>query len=279
MGALLSLQDVRALAEQLGVQPTKKLGQNFVHDQNTVRKIVSRAGVGAEDSVLEIGPGLGSLTLGLTETGASVCAVEIDPRLAEALEETVARLQAGARLRVVCGDGMRVRRAQVGQPCPSLLVANLPYNVSVPILLHVLQEFPQITRGLVMVQQEVGERLAARAGSRVYGLPSVKAAWYARFGLAERVSRNIFWPVPNVDSVLLEFQRYEHPLGSEEEREFVFELVNAAFAQRRKMLRQSLRALAPAVSTALAACALPETARAEELEVGDYLALARALTR
>jgi 16S rRNA (adenine1518-N6/adenine1519-N6)-dimethyltransferase len=272
---MLGPAEIRDLADLLGVHPTKKLGQNFVVDANTVRRIVRTAGVTAGETVLEVGPGLGSLTLGLLETGASVVAVEIDARLAAQLPTTVAQLQPGAELTVVTADAMRITELP-GEP--TVLVANLPYNVSVPVLLHLLERFPAIERGLVMVQAEVGERLAAPPGSKVYGGPSAKAAWYGDFALAGRVSRQVFWPVPNVDSVLVGFRRHEPP-GSEAERRAAFELVDAAFGQRRKMLRQSLAGplggSGPA-SARLEAAAVAPTARGEELTIGDFLAVVRA---
>ena len=201
---LLGPAEIRDLAELLDVTPTKKLGQNFVHDGNTVRRIVQVAGVQRGETVLEIGPGLGSLTLGLLEAGASVIAVEIDRRLAEQLPHTVRLMQPGTTLTVVTDDALRVTELP-GEPVR--LVANLPYNVSVPVLLHLLEHFPSLTSGIVMVQAEVGHRLAAEPGSKVYGAPSVKAAWYGRWRTAGQVSRMVFWPVPNVDSVLVGFDR------------------------------------------------------------------------
>ncbi len=271
---LLGAADVRRLAEALGVQPTKTLGQNFVHDANTVRRIVRIARVAEGETVLEVGPGLGSLTLGLLEAGAAVTAVEIDPRLAAALAETAAeRLpERAAVLQVVTGDAIRV--AVPGEP--TRLVANLPYNVAVPILLRLLADVPSLRAGVVMVQAEVGERLAAPSGSRTYGVPSVKAAWYGRFELAGTVPRGVFWPVPNVDSVLVRFER-QAPRGDEDLRLRVFRLIDAAFAQRRKTLRQ---ALAPAVGgpqqaeALLTGAGLDPSKRGEQLDVADFVALA-----
>jgi len=276
-GALLGAAEVRRLAEGLELRPTKKLGQNFVHDANTVRRIVEIAGVQRDESVLEVGPGLGSLTLGILEAGAGVVAVEIDRRLAALLPETVQRHQPGAKLTVVAADALAVRELP-GQP--TRLVANLPYNVSVPVLLHLLETFPALRSAVVMVQAEVGERVAAAPGSRVYGAPSVKAAWYGSWRLAGTVSRQVFWPVPNVDSVLVGFERGLPP-GDEDERLRVFELVEAAFGQRRKMLRQSLQAQLGAAGTAEASAILESagiepTSRGEQLSLGDFLAIARA---
>ena len=273
---LLGPAGIRDLAEQLELQPTKKLGQNFVVDGNTVRKIVRTARIEAGDEVLEVGPGLGSLTLGLLEVGAHVTAVEIDARLAAQLPLTVAELapETSASLTVITDDAMRV----TGLPgAPKRLVANLPYNVSVPVLLHLLQTVPSLETALVMVQAEVGQRIAADPGSKVYGSPSVKAAWYGRWATAGQVSRQVFWPVPNVDSILVSFERGERP-GSEVERVATFALVDAAFGQRRKMLRQSLGELlggSAAASARLEAGGVDPTLRGEQLTVLDFLAVAR----
>lgn len=272
---LLGPAEIRDLAELLGIQPTKKLGQNFVIDANTVRRIVRIAGVAAGQTAVEIGPGLGSLTLGLLETGARVIAVEIDARLATQLPATVAAQAPGSDLTVVTADALTVASLD---PPPSVLVANLPYNVSVPVLLHFLEHFDSIASGLVMVQAEVGHRLAAPPGSKVYGSPSAKAAWYGDFRLAGSVSRQVFWPVPNVDSVLVAFERHELP-GSESERQATFALIDAAFQQRRKMLRQALSVVlggAGAASARIEAAGLAPTARGEELTVLDFLKIVRA---
>jgi 16S rRNA (adenine1518-N6/adenine1519-N6)-dimethyltransferase len=277
---LLGPAEIRDLAELLGLQPTKKLGQNFVIDANTVRRIVRIAGVTAGMTAVEVGPGLGSLTLGLLETGASVIAVEIDNRLADQLPHTVAAQTSvpelvEGHLTVVTADAMTVTSLD---PAPTVLVANLPYNVSVPVLLHFLETFPTLSSGLVMVQAEVGQRLAAPPGSKVYGSPSAKAAWYGDFRLAGNVSRQVFWPVPNVDSVLVAFERHEQP-GTEAERLATFALIDAAFQQRRKMLRQALSVAlgdSAAASTRILAAGLAPTARGEELSVLDFLAIVRA---
>ena len=274
---LLGPAEIRDLADQLELQPTKKLGQNFVVDGNTVRRIVRTAKVETGDEVLEVGPGLGSLTLGLLEAGARVTAVEIDPRLATQLPLTVAALapDAADRLTVITDDAMKV----TGLPgSPRRLVANLPYNVSVPVLLHLLQSVDSLETALVMVQAEVGQRIAAAPGSKVYGSPSVKAAWYGRWATAGQVSRQVFWPVPNVDSILVSFERGERP-GSERERRTTFELVDAAFGQRRKMLRQALGDLlggSAAASARLEAAGVDPTLRGEQLTVLDFLAITRA---
>lgn len=274
---LLGAAEVRALAADLGVTPTKKLGQNFVVDANTVRKIVHLAGVQAGEHVVEVGPGLGSLTLAILETGAEVTAVEIDHRLAERLPATASAhgVPQGA-LRVIDEDALRVVQLP-GEP--EVLVANLPYNVSVPVLLHFLETFRSIVRGVVMVQAEVGERLAALPGSKVYGAPSAKAAWWGTWRLAGTVSRQVFWPVPNVDSVLVGFQRTD-PLGSETERALTFRIIDAAFQQRRKMLRQALAGVlggsAAQASAALERAGIAPTARGEELTAAEFLRIARA---
>lgn len=276
--ALLGPAEIRDLAGLLNLQPTKKLGQNFVVDANTVRKIVSTGGVRSGETVLEVGPGLGSLTLGLLAAGADVVAVEIDPRLAAQLPLTVSAISARAadQLTVVTADAMSVRDLP-GQP--TRLVANLPYNVSVPVLLHLLHTVPSLHSGVVMVQAEVGHRIAADPGSRVYGAPSVKAAWYGEWKIAGTISRQVFWPVPNVDSVLVSFARYAEPRGTEAERQTLFGLVDSAFGQRRKMLRQSLASFTGDSARAirlLAAAGVEETARGEALGINEFHALARA---
>jgi len=275
MVTLLGPAQVRELAARLDLTPTKKLGQNFVHDPNTVRRIVAAADVVAGERVVEIGPGLGSLTLGLLEAGASVVAVELDGRLAALLPETAAAQGApNGVLEVVHADALEV--TDLPGPAAVALVANLPYNVSVPVLLHFLERFGSIARALVMVQAEVGHRLAAGPGSKVYGSPSAKAAWYADVGLAGTVSRQIFWPVPNVDSVLVRLDRHEPP-GTEAERLATFRLIDAAFGQRRKMLRQSLQeVLGPAAGAVVEAAGVDPTARGETIGVLDFLAIARA---
>jgi 16S rRNA (adenine1518-N6/adenine1519-N6)-dimethyltransferase len=274
VATLLGPAEIRDLAALLDIQPTKKLGQNFVIDANTVRRIVRVAGVVKGETAVEIGPGLGSLTLGLLETGADVVAVEIDKRLAAQLPVTVAEMQPDARLTVITEDAMKVTELP---DAPSVLVANLPYNVSVPVLLHFLEHFPSLSRGLVMVQAEVGERLAAPPGSKVYGAPSAKAAWYGNWRTHGKVSRQVFWPVPNVDSILVGFDRAELP-GTEQERLATFAIIDAAFQQRRKMLRQSLSVVlgdSTVASARLEQAGLAPTSRGEELTVLDFLAIAR----
>jgi 16S rRNA (adenine1518-N6/adenine1519-N6)-dimethyltransferase len=276
--ALLGPAEIHDLADALDLQPTKKLGQNFVVDGNTVRKIVRASGIAQGEHVIEVGPGLGSLTLGLLEAGARVTAIEIDRRLAEQLPRTVDTMQPGAPLEVIAADALRVDGVPGG---PTALVANLPYNVSVPVLLHLLHVVPSLTSALVMVQAEVGHRLAAAPGSRVYGSPSVKAAWYGDWSIAGTVSRQVFWPVPNVDSVLVGFRRGELP-GTDAERRATFALVDAAFGQRRKMLRQALADAmggSAAASAVLEAAGVDPTLRGEQLAVGDFLAVVRAQER
>jgi len=274
---LLGAAEIRSLAAELDVTPTKKLGQNFVVDANTVRKIVHVARVEASERVVEVGPGLGSLTLAILETGASVTAVEIDHRLAARLPETARAHGVPAEaLTVVDADALRVTDLPGD---PTVLVANLPYNVSVPVLLHFLETFPGLQRGVVMVQAEVGERLAAPPGSKVYGAPSVKAAWYGPWRLAGTVSRHVFWPVPNVDSVLVAFERDGVPRGTEEERRRTFAVVDAAFGQRRKMLRQALAPLlggsAAEASAVLERAGVAPTERGEQLTIDDFVGIAR----
>ncbi|MFB9431210.1 16S rRNA (adenine(1518)-N(6)/adenine(1519)-N(6))-dimethyltransferase RsmA [Streptoalloteichus tenebrarius] len=276
---LLGPADVRQLAEELGVRPTKKLGQNFVHDPNTVRRIVAAAELRPDDVALEVGPGLGSLTLALLPACRAVVAVEIDPVLAQRLPRT-ARDRApelAERLRVVPADAMRVSAAEIGTPEPTALVANLPYNVAVPVVLHLLAELPSLRHGLVMVQAEVADRLAARPGSRTYGVPSAKAAWYADVRRAGPVPRSVFWPVPNVDSGLVALTRREPPSGVD--RETVFAVVDAAFAQRRKTLRAALAGWAGSAARAeavLRAAGVDPTARGEQLAITDFARIAEA---
>ena len=277
---LLGPADVRALAARLGIRPTKQRGQNFVIDANAVRRIVRAAGVGPDDVVVEVGPGLGSLTLGLLEAVAAVWAVEIDPVLAGRLPATVAERAPGLadRLDVVTADALRVRAADL-PAAPTALVANLPYNVGVPVVLHLLADLPSLRRGLVMVQAEVAERLAAPPGSKAYGVPSAKLAWFAAARRAGPVPRAVFWPVPNVDSGLLGFTRHDPPAG---DRAQVFALVDAAFAQRRKVLRSALAGWAgspAAAEEALRAAGIDPTARAERLAIADFARLAAARAR
>ncbi|WP_249521339.1 16S rRNA (adenine(1518)-N(6)/adenine(1519)-N(6))-dimethyltransferase RsmA [Microbacterium sp. ER1] len=276
---LLGATEIRRLAAELDVTPTKKLGQNFVVDANTVRKIVQAARVQPGERVVEVGPGLGSLTLAILEAGAAVTAVEIDHRLAARLPQTAAEHGVPeGMLTVVDADALRVTELP-GEP--TVLVANLPYNVSVPVLLHFLETFPYLQRGVVMVQAEVAERLAAKPGSKIYGSPSVKAAWYGEWKLTGNVSRQVFWPVPNVDSLLVGFDRSEGERGPVEERRRTFAIVDAAFNQRRKMLRQALSGLfgsSAAATEVLTAAGVAPTARGEDLTVDDYQRIAQHAT-
>jgi 16S rRNA (adenine1518-N6/adenine1519-N6)-dimethyltransferase len=276
---LLGAAEVRRLASELDLRPTKQRGQNFVIDANTVRRIVRESGVGADDVVVEVGPGLGSLTLALLEVAARVVAIEVDGVLAERLPATVAEHAADRadRLVVVPADALRV--TEVPGPPPSALVANLPYNVSVPVLLHLLALLPSLQKGLVMVQAEVADRLSAPPGSRTYGVPSVKAAWYADVRRAGTVGRSVFWPVPNVDSGLVAWERRDPPRTTAT-REEVFAVVDAAFAHRRKMLRAALRdaaGSAEAAEAALEAAGVDPTARGEVLDVHAFARIAESL--
>jgi 16S rRNA (adenine1518-N6/adenine1519-N6)-dimethyltransferase len=277
---LLGPVDLRRIAQALGVSPTKSLGQNFVVDANTVRRIARTADLEAADVVLEVGPGLGSLTLALLDVAAAVVAVEVDPVLAAALPATVAERRADAveRLDVHHLDALRL--TELPDPQPTALVANLPYNVAVPVLLTVLERFPTVRHGLVMVQAEVAERLAARAGEPAYGIPSVKAAWWATVRRAGTVPRGVFWPVPNVDSGLVAFERRDPP-PSRSGRAAVFAVVDAAFAQRRKTLRAALAGVAgspDAAEQALRAAGVEPRTRGEQLGVEAFARIADALT-
>ncbi|MFG1638725.1 16S rRNA (adenine(1518)-N(6)/adenine(1519)-N(6))-dimethyltransferase RsmA [Amycolatopsis sp. NPDC049252] len=276
MVELLGPAEIRGLAAELDVRPTKKLGQNFVHDPNTVRRIVELAHVGPDDVVLEVGPGLGSLTLGLLAAGARVVAVEIDPKLAERLPKTVAERgpDVAGRLDVVEADAMRVASGDLPVE-PTSLVANLPYNVAVPVVLHLLAELPSLRSGLVMVQTEVADRMAAGPGSRIYGVPSVKLAWYGPARKVAAVPRSVFWPVPNVDSALVAFERGDAPAS--EDRDRLFGLVDAAFSQRRKTLRAALAGWAGSAERAgelLVAAGIDPKTRGEQLDVHAFARLA-----
>jgi len=279
---LLTPGDVREIAERLGVRPSKRLGQNFVIEPGTVRRIAALAAPGPDDVVLEVGPGLGSLTLALLEAGAGrIVAVEIDPVLAGELPRTLAeRAPAVAgRVAVISADALRVGERDL-PAAPSMLVANLPYNVAVPVVLHLLAALPSLARGLVMVQAEVADRMCAAPGSRVYGAPSVKLAWYVAARPAGTVPRSVFWPVPNVDSRLVAFTRGDPPATSAT-REEVFALVDAAFGQRRKTLRAALAGWAgsaPEAERLLRAAGIDPGARGEALSVAQFARLAAART-
>ena len=271
---LLGAAQIRELASALDLKPSKSLGQNFVIDSNVCTKIVRTAAVGPTDVALEIGPGLGSLTLALLESAESVIAVEIDPRLAQQLPLTVADLfEHPEKLTVLNKDALAIHTLPKD---PTVLVANLPYNVSVPVLLHLLEVFPTLRTGVVMVQAEVADRLAAKPGTKDYGIPSVKAAWWADVKGAGSVSRSVFWPAPNVDSKLVGFTRRPTP-GDEELRKKVFTIIDAAFAQRRKMLRSALSTLYGSSSAAeeiLVRAKIDPTLRGEALEIDGFCAIA-----
>jgi len=273
---LLGGADIRALVDALGVVPTKKLGQNFVTDPNTIRKIVAQAKLTGDETVVEIGPGLGSLTLGLLEVAKNVIAVEIDHKMAAAIQDTVSKRAPGKNFYLVSADALKVTELPLE---PQALVANLPYNISVPVLLHFLEHFPTIASGLVLVQAEVAHRLAATPGSKVYGVPSAKLAWYAESNLAGNIGRNIFWPVPNVDSALVYFIKREAPLGDEALRLSTFAVIDEAFAQRRKTLRQALANWAGSPSLAeeiLLRAGIDPTKRGEALNIMDFVSIAKA---
>ena len=277
--ALLGPVEIRALAEKLDIVPTKKLGQNFLHDPNTIRRIVAAAELDPADRVLEVGPGLGSLTLGLVEAVGDVTAVEIDSRLAAQLPDTVAERapEYAPRLRVVEKDALRVTDSDVTEP--TALVANLPYNVAVPVLLHLLETFPSIRRVLVMVQLEVADRLAAQPGSKVYGVPSVKAGFYGKVSKAGTIGKNVFWPAPNIESGLVRIDVFENapwPI-TDESRAKVWPVIDAAFAQRRKTLRAALSGhfgSGAAAEEALRAADIDPKQRGEKLAVEDFVRLA-----
>ena len=276
---LLGASAIRELAAELELRPTKQRGQNFVVDANTVRRIVRTADVAGDDVVLEVGPGLGSLTLALLERVRHVTAIEVDDTLAAALPATLSRYapERAADVEVVHADAMRI--VDLPGPSPTALVANLPYNVAVPVLLHLLSMIDSLRHGLVMVQAEVADRLVAAPGSRVYGVPSVKTAWYAEVRPAGRVGRHVFWPPPRVQSGLVAWTRRDPP-STRVGRERVFEVVDAAFAQRRKMLRSALASLAggrAAVESALRAADVPPTARGEQLDIAAFARIADAL--
>lgn len=270
---MLGAAEIRQLAQKLDIRPTKKLGQNFVIDPNTINRIVAAAQLSSEDLVVEIGPGLGSLTLGILNEVPKVIAVEVDPRLAAELPETIRRHAPDAELSLVIADAMRVQELP-GKP--TALVANLPYNISVPVLLHFLEQFPTIAKGLVMVQAEVAHRLAAPPGSKEYGAPSLKMAWYGPSRLAGNIGRNIFWPVPGVDSALVYFERTAH--RDESIKAAVFDAIDHAFLQRRKTLRQALSSWAGSAQRAeeiLKAAGVDPQARGEQLDIEKFIAIAR----
>ena len=275
---LLGPAEIRELAAELDVTPTKKLGQNFLHDPNTVRRIVAAAELSPDDHVVEVGPGLGSLTLGLIDTAETVTALEIDPRLAGRLPTTVGEFAPdyAERLSVINTDALKVARADF-DAAPTALVANLPYNVSVPVLLHLLAELPSIRRVLVMVQKEVADRLAAQPGSKIYGVPSVKAAFYGDVSRAGTIGKHVFWPAPNIESGLVRIDVAAD--APRKLRDTIFPLVDAAFAQRRKTLRSTLSGIygsAAAAEEALRAAGIDPGLRGEKLTVADFIRLGEA---
>ncbi|MFZ9910306.1 MAG: 16S rRNA (adenine(1518)-N(6)/adenine(1519)-N(6))-dimethyltransferase RsmA [Candidatus Nanopelagicaceae bacterium] len=280
--SLLGAKEIREIATSLDLVPSKGLGQNFVHDANTCEKIVRLAALKDSDPVVEIGPGLGSLTLALLRAGAAVTAVEIDKRLASRLPQTLREHGAtDESFEVITKDAMQLRSEEIAE-C-SLLVANLPYNVSVPVILHILS-MARISRAVVMVQSEVATRLAAQPGSKEYGVPSAKVAWFADAAIADRVSAKVFWPVPRVDSSLLTL-RVHPPLSSEADRELTFKVIDTAFNQRRKMLRSSLESLIsqylPNQSSeeVLESSGIKPTERAESIQIEGFLAIAKTLQK
>jgi 16S rRNA (adenine1518-N6/adenine1519-N6)-dimethyltransferase len=269
--SLLGATEIRELAAKLDLNPSKGLGQNFVIDGNVCQKIVRQVHLTSDDVALEIGPGLGSLTLAILESGAPLIAVEIDARLAKQLPETVSAHNPTADLTVINKDALDVTELPKE---PTVLVANLPYNVSVPVLLNLLERFPSLREGVVMVQAEVADRLAAKPGNKDFGVPSLKGAWWADLELAGNVARTIFWPIPNVDSKLVYFKRHQ-ALGDEEFRKRVFALIDAAFSQRRKMIRSAMSTvLGVNAESIIAAAGIDPTLRGEALDITAYTAIA-----
>lgn len=274
---LLGAQEIRELADMLGIRPTKTLGQNFVIDPNTIRRIIATAKISPDETVVEVGPGLGSLTLGILDAAKDMVAVEIDPPLAEQLPATIAKMRPGSetRIDVVLSDAMKVTELP---RTPSALVANLPYNVAVPVLLHMFAQFPSIEHALVMVQDEVADRLAAKPGSKIYGVPSVKANWFAEVSKAGVIGTNVFWPAPKIKSGLVAFERRAQLL-SDLPRQEVFDIIDAAFAQRRKTLRAALATWAGSGARAgsiLEAAGIDPQLRGEKLDIHDFIKIAEA---
>lgn len=274
---LLGATEIRRLAEELGIRPTKTLGQNFVIDGNTIRRIVAAANVDPAETVLEVGPGLGSLTLGIMDAAAKVVAVEIDPPLAQRLPQTMAEFRPGREedLTVILSDAMKVTELPGN---PTSLVANLPYNVAVPVVLHLLEHFPSIRNGLVMVQDEVADRMSATPGNKIYGIPSVKGAWYGTMRKAGVIGMNVFWPAPKIHSGLVSFTRDKDRSDAPDRKE-VFAIVDAAFAQRRKTLRAALSGWAGSGVRAekiMVAAGIDPKERGEKLDIEQYIDIARA---
>lgn len=277
---LLGPQEIRDLAAQLGIRPTKTLGQNFVIDPNTIRRIVATADITDDETVLEVGPGLGSLTLGLADAARQVVAVEIDPPLARQLPHTIAKFRPdkAQNVHVVLMDALKVTELPY---MPDALVANLPYNVAVPVLLHLFAQFPSIRHALVMVQDEVADRLAAKPGTKIYGVPSVKASWYAEVFKAGVIGKNVFWPAPKINSGLVGFRMRPQPLA-DIDRDEVFTVIDAAFAQRRKTLRAALASWAGSGARAeaiLTEAGITPTERGEKLDIHGYIRIAQAAHR
>ena len=273
MVELLGSGEIRRLAAELDLKPTKKLGQNFVIDPNTIRKIVGAADLSPRDKVVEIGPGLGSLTLGLLEKVNALAVIEFDSRLADRLKQTLDQRASGHKCHIIAADAMNVTELPFE---PDALVANLPYNISVPVLLHFMETFPTLKKGLVLVQAEVAARLIAPPGSKTYGSPSAKLAWYAKASSGGVVSRNIFWPIPNVDSALVFFEKREDEFPKALRLE-VFRVIDGAFAQRRKTLRQALSDWAGSPAEAeriLVEAGISPQARGEDLIIEDFVRLA-----
>ncbi|MHC6175757.1 16S rRNA (adenine(1518)-N(6)/adenine(1519)-N(6))-dimethyltransferase RsmA [Glutamicibacter endophyticus] len=274
---LLGATEIRRLADELGIRPTKTLGQNFVIDGNTIRRIVAGANLRPDETVLEVGPGLGSLTLGIMDAAAQVVAIEIDPPLARRLPQTMAEFRPGREedLTVIESDALKVTELPVE---PTALVANLPYNVAVPVVLHLLETFPSIAHGLVMVQDEVADRMSAAPGSKIYGVPSVKGAWYGTLRKAGVIGMNVFWPAPKIHSGLVSFTRGAERVDAPPRAE-VFAIIDAAFAQRRKTLRAALSGWAGSGARAeqiLVAAGIDPKERGEKLDIDAYIAIARA---
>lgn len=275
MSELLGAAEIRELAASIDLKPTKVWGQNFVIDANTVRAIVKHAGITENDDVVEVGPGLGSLTLALLAASKSVTVIEIDPKLANLLPVTVAKKapEFASKLKVVQADALTVKHLEIQ---PSALVANLPYNVSVPVIIHLLTQFPSITRVLVMVQAEVADRLAAGPGSKIYGVPSVKARWFGKVQKVANIGKNVFWPAPNIDSALVLIERHSAPLAEIKQVD-LFAAIDAAFGQRRKMLRSALNGWANgSAEKVLINAGIDPTLRGEELDVMDFVKIAKS---
>ncbi|MEY3697087.1 MAG: rRNA ((1518)-N(6)/adenine(1519)-N(6))-dimethyltransferase RsmA [Actinomycetota bacterium] len=275
MSEMLNATEIRELAATIDLKPTKVWGQNFVIDANTVRAIVKHAGITEKDDVVEVGPGLGSLTLGLLPASKSVTVIEIDPKLAKLLPQTINKKAAeySNNLNVIQQDALSVKELPVN---PTALVSNLPYNVSVPVIIHLLTQFPSIQRVLVMVQAEVADRLAAGPGSKIYGVPSVKARWFGKVQKVATIGKNVFWPAPNIESALVLIERHQKPLAEISQVE-LFAAIDAAFGQRRKMLRSALNTWANGnAEPILIRAGIEPTLRGEELDVMDFVKIAKA---